>query len=173
MANSHRENHRDHAAQHVLRHPGRPDCDAERRWLGEPRPHVVVVVITRAHRARYGHSITDRDLQRHPELSINFPDAPLWREVEKLSGLTGASGVPEHKAAQFRFEADKWSVAGFTRIASAHTRPGRIAGCPLRMEAIVESLSPVEDEPEGFTVIIARVNATHAIGRMNRPVRSS
>ncbi|HEY0197223.1 MAG TPA: flavin reductase family protein [Rhodanobacter sp.] len=107
-------------------------------------------------------SQTVTNLKRHPELSINFPDAPLWRHVEALSGLTGASNVPEHKAAQFRSEADKWNVAGFTRVPSARIRPGRIAECPLQMEAIVESLSSVEDEPEGFTVIVARVKAMHA-----------
>lgn len=63
---------------------------------------------------------------------------------------------------QFRSEADKWSVAGFTQVASARIRPGGIAECPLPMEAIVKSLYSVEDEPEGFTVIVTRIKAVHA-----------
>ncbi|SDH01203.1 NADH-FMN oxidoreductase RutF, flavin reductase (DIM6/NTAB) family [Paraburkholderia phenazinium] len=102
------------------------------------------------------------NLAARPELAIGLPDASLWSHVEKLSALTGKREVPAHKAALFHSEPDKWSASGFTRLASQHIGPGRIAECPLQMEAVVESITPVADDPEGFAMIVARVLAMYA-----------
>ncbi|WP_323123475.1 flavin reductase family protein [Burkholderia alba] len=102
------------------------------------------------------------NLRRCPELAVGLPDAPLWQRVEALSSLTGSRHVPQHKAAQFRYEPDKWQAAGLTRVDSRHIGPGRIAECPLQMEAVAEQLVTVDDEPEGFVVVIARVDALYA-----------
>src|SRR4051794_36088054 len=45
---------------------------------------------------------TALNLQRHPECTLNLPNAELWPAVERLAPLTGASPVPDHKRERFR-----------------------------------------------------------------------
>lgn len=106
-------------------------------------------------------SRTVANLRRLPELTINLPNASMWQQVERLSGLTGMPEVPEHKAGQFRFEQDKWHAAELNRTASTGVRPGRITECPIQMEAVVESTMLIDEAPEGFLVVAARVDAMH------------
>jgi flavin reductase (DIM6/NTAB) family NADH-FMN oxidoreductase RutF len=83
---------------------------------------------------------TAENLGRHAECVVNLPSPDLWREVEKLAPLTGKNPVPELKAKQFRFEADKFGAAGLTPLASELVRPARAKECPVHMEARVNKL---------------------------------
>jgi flavin reductase (DIM6/NTAB) family NADH-FMN oxidoreductase RutF len=74
---------------------------------------------------------TAENLARHPECVINLPAPGMWREVEKLAPLTGKNPVPQIKAKQFRFEKDKFAIAGLTPIASELVRPARAEQCPV------------------------------------------
>ncbi len=102
------------------------------------------------------------NLQRCPELVINLASETMWDAVEVISGFTGRDAVPAHKAAQFAFPPDKFAVAGLSRVASENVAPVRVGECPIQMEAIVESMMPVADEPEGFAVVVAKIIVAHA-----------
>jgi flavin reductase (DIM6/NTAB) family NADH-FMN oxidoreductase RutF len=80
---------------------------------------------------------TADNLARHPECVVNLPSPDMWQQVEKLAPLTGKNPVPEIKAKQFHFEADKFGAAGLTPLASELVQPERILECPIHMEARV------------------------------------
>ena len=80
---------------------------------------------------------TAENLARHPECVVNLPASDMWQQVEKLAPLTGKNPVPEIKAKQFRFEADKFGAAGLTSLKSDLVQPSRAQECPVQMEARV------------------------------------
>jgi flavin reductase (DIM6/NTAB) family NADH-FMN oxidoreductase RutF len=80
---------------------------------------------------------TAENLARHPECVVNLPAPDMWQQVEKLAPLTGKDPVPEIKAKQFRFEADKFGAAGLTSLTSELVQPSRVKECPVHMEARV------------------------------------
>ena len=83
---------------------------------------------------------TAENFARHAECVINLPSPEMWQQVEKLAPLTGKSPVPEIKAKQFRYEHQKFEVAGLTPMPSETVAPMRAAECPVQMEARVEKL---------------------------------
>jgi flavin reductase (DIM6/NTAB) family NADH-FMN oxidoreductase RutF len=89
---------------------------------------------------------TAENLARHSECVINLPAPGMWREVEKLAPLTGKNPVPQIKAEQFRFEKDKFEIAGLTPITSDLVRPARAAQCPVHLEARVNKLHRMRGE---------------------------
>jgi len=89
---------------------------------------------------------TAENMARHGECVVNLPSPEMWREVEKLAPLTGKNPVPELKAKQFRFEADKFGAAGLTQMASEVVQPMRVKECPVQMEARVTKLHRMQGE---------------------------
>jgi flavin reductase (DIM6/NTAB) family NADH-FMN oxidoreductase RutF len=83
---------------------------------------------------------TVENLARHAECVVNLPAPDLWRKVEALAPLTGKDPVPQIKAAQFRFVADKFAAAGLTPLASELVQPARARECAVHMEARVRRL---------------------------------
>lgn len=103
------------------------------------------------------------NLQHTPELVINVPGYSLWQQVEQLAPLTGKDPVPEHKAhSGFRYEKDKFGVAGFHEQASETVGPGRIRECPLQLECIVKRMT-IPDYAPGMTIVETQVQRVHAI----------
>jgi flavin reductase (DIM6/NTAB) family NADH-FMN oxidoreductase RutF len=86
---------------------------------------------------------TAENLQRHPECVVNLPAPDLWQKVEALAPLTGKNPVPEIKAKQFRFEADKFTASGLTPMGSELVLPARAKECSVHMEARVNRLHPM------------------------------
>jgi len=89
---------------------------------------------------------TAENLARHAECVVNLPSPAMWREVEKLAPLTGKNPVPELKAKQFRFEADKFGASRLTPLASEAVQPVRAKECPVHMEARVNKLHRMHGE---------------------------
>lgn len=89
---------------------------------------------------------TAENLGRMGECVVNLPSPGMWREVERLAPLTGKDPVPELKAKQFRFEADKFSASGLTPLASETVKPARAKECPVHMEARVNKLHRIRGE---------------------------
>jgi flavin reductase (DIM6/NTAB) family NADH-FMN oxidoreductase RutF len=83
---------------------------------------------------------TAENLDRAPECVVNLPSPDMWQKVEALAPLTGKNPVPEIKAKQFRFEADKFAAAQLTRLASELVKPMRALECPVQLEARVARL---------------------------------
>jgi flavin reductase (DIM6/NTAB) family NADH-FMN oxidoreductase RutF len=102
------------------------------------------------------------NLRRHHECVINIPDEHLWQHVEKLAPYTGKKGMPDWKRdIGFRYEKDKYQVAGLTPIASTMVQPTRIAECPLQIEAIVKNMNESTGTVE-FVIIEAQKVCVHA-----------
>ena len=89
---------------------------------------------------------TAENLERIPECVVNLPSPEMWQKVEALAPLTGKNPVPEIKAKQFRFEADKFAAAQLTQLASELIRPARVMECPVHLEARVTRLHRMEGE---------------------------
>jgi flavin reductase (DIM6/NTAB) family NADH-FMN oxidoreductase RutF len=89
---------------------------------------------------------TAENLARHGECVVNLPSPEMWQAVEKLAPLTGRNPVPEIKAKQFRFEADKFGAAGLTELQSEVVQPVRVKECPMQMEARVTKLHRMRGE---------------------------
>ncbi len=107
------------------------------------------------------------NLQRHPELVINVPDANLWEQIESIASTTGKNPVPEYKAKLgYRFEEDKFSLAGLSPLSSECILPNRIENCPLQLEANMinyQQFSNVEEDGQlNACIIETRVIKVHA-----------
>jgi len=89
---------------------------------------------------------TAENLERHPECVVNLPSPQMWKQVEALAPLTGKSPVPAIKAAQFRYEKDKFKAAQLSELTSDLVRPTRVAECPFQLEARVLSLRRIGGE---------------------------
>jgi flavin reductase (DIM6/NTAB) family NADH-FMN oxidoreductase RutF len=78
------------------------------------------------------------NLIRTRECVINLPSQEQAAQVDHLALTTGKNPVPEKKLAWgYRFEPDKFGVAGFTAVASHSVAPPRVLECPVQMEGIV------------------------------------
>jgi flavin reductase (DIM6/NTAB) family NADH-FMN oxidoreductase RutF len=108
------------------------------------------------------------NLLRERELVLNFPSPELWPNVEAIAPTTGRDPVPPHKEKiGYRFEADKFDVAGFTPQVADLVRPLRIAECPIQFEAEVVAAHPPgaewpSERPESFSIVEAKVLRVHA-----------
>jgi flavin reductase (DIM6/NTAB) family NADH-FMN oxidoreductase RutF len=102
------------------------------------------------------------NLARQGECVINLPSQDLWQAVERLAPLTGKSPIPAHKAAQFRFERDKFAAAGLTTAPSERVAPPRVAECPLQLEGIVREVRPIGGAEDGVVSVEVSVVRVHA-----------
>ncbi|SCB47736.1 flavin reductase family protein [Rhizobium multihospitium] len=108
------------------------------------------------------------NLMRERQLVLNFPSPELWPKIEAIAPTTGRNPVPPHKEKiGYRFEADKFDVAGFTPQAADLVRPLRIAECPIQFEAEAVAAHPPgaewpSERAEAFSIIEAKVLRVHA-----------
>lgn len=81
-------------------------------------------------------SQTPQNLIRSGECVLNLPSAALVAQVDRLAGLTASSPVPPHKQfLGYRSERDKFGAAALNLLPSTGVAPGRIAECPIQLEA--------------------------------------
>ncbi|WP_372628924.1 flavin reductase family protein [Cohnella sp.] len=112
------------------------------------------------------------NLQQTPELVINIPGASMWRKVEKLGSLTGKYPVPDDKARMgYRYEPDKFTVAGLTPDASLFVKPQRIAECPLQIECTVKKISFPDYAPL-FAIVETEALQIYALPDITKKVGS-
>ena len=81
------------------------------------------------------------NVQRHPELTVNFPSAQQWVYAERLSRVTGRNPVPQAKRRDYTFEPRKFERAGLTPAASDVVAVPRIAEVPLQLECRVQRVT--------------------------------
>lgn len=106
-------------------------------------------------------SQTVHNLQREHECVLNLPSTDLIPAIERLTLLTGRNPVPESKASNgYRFEADKFGVAGLTPVTSQLVRAPRVRECPVQLEAELVRIHPFE-EPSSLVAIEARITRVH------------
>ena len=86
---------------------------------------------------------TSQNLIRTRECVINLPSADMVSHVDRLAMTTGRDPVPEKKLTWgYRYEADKFGLAGLTAVASEVVTPPRVLECPVQMEAVVHDMRP-------------------------------
>lgn len=103
---------------------------------------------------------TGYNLRRRTDLAISVPGPGLWRQVERLAGVTGRFPVPESKPAGFRFVSDKFGRAGLTPQDSDLIRVPRVAECGLQFEA--RAVQVRLDSGKDFLIVEAEVLKVHA-----------
>jgi flavin reductase (DIM6/NTAB) family NADH-FMN oxidoreductase RutF len=81
---------------------------------------------------------TSDNLIRTRECVINLPSEDLVTQVDRLALTTGKNPVPEKKRQWgYRYQPDKFELAGFTPAESESVGPPRVRECPVQMEGIV------------------------------------
>ncbi len=83
-------------------------------------------------------SQTSDNLISRRECVINLPSANLVTHVDRLALTTGKDPVPERKRQWgYRYEGDKFAVAGLTPVDSEVVKAPRVLECPVQMEGVV------------------------------------
>jgi flavin reductase (DIM6/NTAB) family NADH-FMN oxidoreductase RutF len=102
------------------------------------------------HRCMLGlgtNSKTTENMLRTGECVLNLPSAEMVAAVDRLARTTGTNPVPPHKVRRgYRFEKDKFAVAGLTPLAGQTVAAPRVAECPVHLEAKVEGLHKVAQD---------------------------
>jgi flavin reductase (DIM6/NTAB) family NADH-FMN oxidoreductase RutF len=81
---------------------------------------------------------TSDNLIRTRECVINLPSEDLATHVDRLALTTGKDPVPERKRQWgYRYEQNKFELAGFTPLESVSVAPPRVRECPVQMEGTV------------------------------------
>jgi flavin reductase (DIM6/NTAB) family NADH-FMN oxidoreductase RutF len=86
---------------------------------------------------------TSDNLIRTRECVINLPSEDLVTHVDQLALTTAKNPVPEKKRQWgYRYEPDKFGIAGFSAVESESVAPPRVVECPVQMEGIVHDFRP-------------------------------
>jgi flavin reductase (DIM6/NTAB) family NADH-FMN oxidoreductase RutF len=81
---------------------------------------------------------TSNNLIRTRECVINLPSEAQVSHVDRLALTTGKDPVPEKKQHWgYRYERNKFEIAGFTPVPSLTVAAPRVDECPVQMEGIV------------------------------------
>lgn len=111
-------------------------------------------------------SQTVANMIRERECVLNLPSVDLIPAIDRLTLLTGRNPVPASKAARgYRFEAEKFEIAGLTRLPSQCVRPPRVKECPVHLEATFVKLHPFE-EPSSLVALEVRIEKVHVEERL-------
>lgn len=113
------------------------------------------------------YSQTAANLKRDGEAVLNLPSAALVDAVDRLAMTTGRRDVPDYKRAQgYRYEPNKFSIAGLDRQPSDLVSPPRVGQCPIQMECRVVSAHPFglpEVDATAFEVAVLRTHVDEDI----------
>lgn len=92
-------------------------------------------------------SKTTENLLRTGECVLNLPSVNEVESVNRLALTTGSNPVPEGKMLKgYRFEQDKFSLAGLTPQPSGIVRPARVKECPVQLEAQLAATHRISEE---------------------------
>ena len=81
---------------------------------------------------------TSENLIRTRECVINLPSDDMVTHDDQLALTTGKNPVPEKKRQWgYRYEPDKFGIAGLTLEKSESVEPPRVRECPVQMEGVV------------------------------------
>jgi flavin reductase (DIM6/NTAB) family NADH-FMN oxidoreductase RutF len=109
---------------------------------------------------------TSENLIRTRECVINLPSEEQVGNVDRLALTTGKDPVPEKKQSWgYRYEGNKFGVAGLTPMSSLMVRPPRIAECPVQMEGVVHDVRPfgANVSANAFEVHILRLHIEESL----------
>jgi flavin reductase (DIM6/NTAB) family NADH-FMN oxidoreductase RutF len=111
-------------------------------------------------------SKTTENLLREGEAVFNLPSVEQAEHVNALALTTGTYPVPEGKLKKgYRYEADKFRVAGVTAVAGETVKAPRVAECPVQLEVVLEDMHSLannyEDQRGRILTIELRVKRIH------------
>jgi len=117
---------------------------------------------------------TSENLIRTGECVINLPSQEQVRHVDRLALTTGKNPVPEKKVSWgYRYEPEKFEVAGLTPMPSLAVKPPRIAECPVQMEGVVHDRRPFGKNvsANAFEVHIVKLHVEESllVGDLSQP----
>jgi flavin reductase (DIM6/NTAB) family NADH-FMN oxidoreductase RutF len=94
-------------------------------------------------------SKTTENLRRNRQCVLNLPSVNQVQAVNALALTTGSNPVPETKQKRgYRFEQDKFEMAGLTPLPAATVQAPRVLECPVHLEAEVAEIHDVaRDNP--------------------------
>ncbi|MFF5207199.1 flavin reductase family protein [Streptosporangium sp. NPDC000396] len=105
---------------------------------------------------------TTANLLRERECVLNLPSSAMVDAVDRLALTTGAPVVPPHKIQQgYRYEPDKFSIAGLTEQPSDLVGASRVAECPIQLECRVIGTHPFGAPTPHATAFQVEVVRTH------------
>lgn len=124
-------------------------------------------------------SQTAKNLLVTKEAVLNMPSVNEAKAVNLLAKTTGSNPVPQSKILKgYRFEKNKFEIAGLTGIPAETINASRVNECPVQMEAVVMDIHKLaKDEPlqQGkiitFELKINRVFLDKSITMDNHPNR--
>lgn len=116
-------------------------------------------------------SKTPQNMLRTGECVLNLPSVEQVVGVNRLARTTGSNPVPESKQRRgYRYEADKFSISGFTPTPSETVAAPRVLECPVQLEAVVEGkhyLAANDPKQQGNIVCIeVRIQRVHIEERL-------
>jgi flavin reductase (DIM6/NTAB) family NADH-FMN oxidoreductase RutF len=92
---------------------------------------------------------TAQNLLREKECVLNLPSVRQVAAVNRLAKTTGSNPIPPHKVAMgYRHVKDKLAAAHMTSEPSDLVQPGRVAECPIQLEAVLETVRPFGTRPD-------------------------
>ena len=117
---------------------------------------------------------TSDNLIRTRECVINLPSEEQVTHVDRLALTTGKNPVPDKKQGWgYRYEPDKFGIAGLTPLPSLDVNPPRIRECPVHMEGVVHEWRPFGKNVSAnvFEIHISRLHVEESllVGNESRP----
>ncbi|GFG27708.1 uncharacterized protein YdfE [Aspergillus udagawae] len=120
-------------------------------------------------------SQTTANIIRTRQCVLNLPSDDMVQCVNALARTTGTKNVPAGKVQRgYRYEKDKFAIAGLTPASSDLVQPPRIQECPVHMEAefadIHELFKDGPVELNGCLMAIeVKVVKTHVLDELRLP----
>ena len=112
-------------------------------------------------------SKTAENLLRDGTCVLNLPSADMVDVVDRLALTTGRDPVPEYKAKMgYRFERDKFGVAGLSAAPSDLVAPPRVVECPVQLEARIARMHEVGDPEKMLAAFEASILRVHIEERL-------
>ena len=111
-------------------------------------------------------SKTTQNLIRTGACVFNLPSVEEVAAVDYLALTTGANPVPERKIRRgYRYEPDKFRIAGLTSVASETVAAPRVRECPVQLEATVAAVHGMAEEDSAqrgmFVCVEVRIQRVH------------
>src|SRR5690606_14152035 len=124
-------------------------------------------------------SQTAKNLMVRKEAVVNLPSVNQLEAVNLLAKTTGTNPVPQTKVLKgYRFEENKFEIAGLTKITSETINACRVKECPGPLEATVQAIHKLAEDDvvqKGkiitFGLKITRVYLDESIIMDNNPNR--
>ena len=107
-------------------------------------------------------SKTVSNLLRTRECVLNLPSVDMADVVDRLALTTGLNPVPSYKEKRgYRYEPNKFEIAGLTPVASNLVKAPRALECPVQMEAEIVAIRPFGPEEHHVVSIEAHIIQIH------------